>query len=265
MKVIDVLIERLGPDLPLPSDAKDYEVASDYFLAEREVEIEDLPFWQHWCDGYNRVLEIGCGGGTLARSLRSTNSVIGLDLSHSLLLRARATDELVVRASAHSLPVRSEAFDAAILPKGLLSYALDLRQRIRIVAECARILKPHGRIVVDVPRLDVGRDPHSQSGLWFFNRRIMLSDGHWLDVHSCTSMPSPDVVQIDSVYERFASSGQSVARLAVRHRHCKLSAAEVSLMLVMNGFEVTDVRHGYAVVGPSEGDRIVVVGRKVGM
>lgn len=98
------------------------------------------------------VLELGCGTGRLLSHFRVTHAgTIGIDASFGMLSAARRKADLpVAHGDAYRLPFRSATFDAAyaILVVNLLA---DFG---RAFAEVARILKPGGRFLFNVPNLE---------------------------------------------------------------------------------------------------------------
>jgi 2-polyprenyl-6-hydroxyphenyl methylase / 3-demethylubiquinone-9 3-methyltransferase len=93
------------------------------------------------------VLDIGCGGGLLARHLAAEgHRVTGLDASVGSLRAARTSDKQLISApayfagDAYNLPFATASFDAVC--------ALDFLEHVtepgRVIAEAARVLKPGG-------------------------------------------------------------------------------------------------------------------------
>ena len=96
------------------------------------------------------VLELGCGGGQWAIALApDANSIVGLDqsrgqLRHALANVATSSVRLpLVCASGEAIPVRDMSFDLVFCDHGALSFC----DPDRIVPECARVLRPGGRLV----------------------------------------------------------------------------------------------------------------------
>jgi demethylmenaquinone methyltransferase / 2-methoxy-6-polyprenyl-1,4-benzoquinol methylase len=98
------------------------------------------------------ILDLGCGTGDLGRPLAAGATVVGVDLSHPMLLRARAKAGPPGRArwvegTAFRLPFRDGAFEGA-----LSGFVLrNLRDLPAAFEELARVIRPGGRVaMVDV-------------------------------------------------------------------------------------------------------------------
>ncbi len=105
-----------------------------------------------------RVLEIGAGTGHCLASLaRQDTRVFGIDLSEGMLRQARETclGAQLARGDAAQLPFASGSMDALFM-----SFTLELFDTPEIptvLAECRRVLRPGGRIVVVGMSKDGGR------------------------------------------------------------------------------------------------------------
>lgn len=100
-----------------------------------------------------RVLDVGCGGGQLALAMlerRDDLDVTGLDLSPSQVARARARTARFggrarfVRGSALELPFADASFDGVVSVASIKHWP----DQARGFAECVRVLKPGGGLVV---------------------------------------------------------------------------------------------------------------------
>lgn len=93
-----------------------------------------------------QVLEIGVGTGAIALPLLDLGfDVVGVDIAHSMLVRARdRCGARVAQADAAHLPVASESRDA-VVAAWVLHVAGD---RESVLAEAARVLRPRGRLLV---------------------------------------------------------------------------------------------------------------------
>jgi demethylmenaquinone methyltransferase/2-methoxy-6-polyprenyl-1,4-benzoquinol methylase len=149
--------------------------------------------------GGARVLDLACGTGDLCRSLEAAAyRPIGVDFSAGMLAAAN-TDAPLVRADAMRLPFRDHALDGLTCGFALRNF-VDLAP---VLAECARILRPRGRIaLVDVsePTSAPARAVHQ---LWF--RRVvplvggMLSDRTayaYLPASTAYLPPRPELLEM---------------------------------------------------------------------
>lgn len=99
-----------------------------------------------------RVLDVACGTGVLAREVASRvgpkGSVTGLDINDGMLaLAARKSPEIEWRcAPAEALPFDNQQFDAVVSQFGLMFFD----DRRAAIEEMARVLRPGGRLAVAV-------------------------------------------------------------------------------------------------------------------
>ena len=100
----------------------------------------------------DRVLDVACGTGVLARSLATRvgaqGSVTGLDLNDGMLEVARLKAPQIAwrQGRAEQLPFDNERFDAVVSQFGLMFFA-DRRAALQ---EMMRVLRPGGRLAVAV-------------------------------------------------------------------------------------------------------------------
>ena len=94
----------------------------------------------------DRVLDIATGTGVVAReALHVTPSVVGLDPSIGMLLAGRQKATIAnVQAKSERLPFHDASFDLITIGFALRHFA-DLD---RAFGECARVLRPGGRIMI---------------------------------------------------------------------------------------------------------------------
>lgn len=97
-----------------------------------------------------RILDLGCGTGTLLQSLLPLvrdAKLVGLDPSAEMLsvARQKLPDSVELqRGNADSLPFSSESFDLVISTNAFHYF----RNPSQAIQEAKRILKPHGRLVI---------------------------------------------------------------------------------------------------------------------
>ena len=100
-----------------------------------------------------RILDVGCGPGTLAKRLAEGGaSVVGIDPGEAALSRARAAvpDARFEAASGEALPFPDRSFDGAVMLNAL-HHVPDPGVAL---SEAARVLVPGGLLVVVEPLAD---------------------------------------------------------------------------------------------------------------
>ena len=92
------------------------------------------------------LVDVGCGGGLLTPHLLGKGyRHIGLDLTRSALEQAATHGITPVRADAGALPLADGCADVVVAGEILEHVADD----VAVLAECARLLRPGGTLVVD--------------------------------------------------------------------------------------------------------------------
>jgi demethylmenaquinone methyltransferase / 2-methoxy-6-polyprenyl-1,4-benzoquinol methylase len=110
-----------------------------------------------------RVLDLACGTGDLCRELDAAGlAPVGADFSLGML-RAARSDAPLVRADALRLPVATGAVDGITCGFALRNFVA----LAPVFAECARVLRPGGRLAL----LDVAEPTSAPAravhGVWF--------------------------------------------------------------------------------------------------
>jgi demethylmenaquinone methyltransferase/2-methoxy-6-polyprenyl-1,4-benzoquinol methylase len=110
-----------------------------------------------------RVLDLACGTGDFCRTLAHAGyAPIGTDFSVGML-RAARTDAPLVRADALQLPFSDASVDGVTCGFGLRNFSAPEP----FFAECARVLRPGGRLAV----LEIAEPEHPMlqkvHGIWF--------------------------------------------------------------------------------------------------
>ncbi|MFC1735292.1 methyltransferase domain-containing protein [Candidatus Hydrogenedentota bacterium] len=148
----------------------DEDVVNDGEITEREI---DLILSALSLSGQEKVLDLCCGQGrhSLELARRSFSRVEGLDRSRYLIRRARARakkEDLSVRfreGDARKLPYSSDSFDVVLILGNSFGYFETVQDDIRALREALRVLKPSGRILIDVADGDYLRESF-QSRTW---------------------------------------------------------------------------------------------------
>ena len=120
----------------------------DSVLFNKVVRSGEIEFIARSLGGKGRlqVLDLGCGGGWLTRTLvRMGHDTVGVDVSSGILSTAAAADEIrghLVTADGHELPFRRGTFDAVVCVG-----ALHHTELARLLPGLARVIKPNGSLV----------------------------------------------------------------------------------------------------------------------
>jgi demethylmenaquinone methyltransferase/2-methoxy-6-polyprenyl-1,4-benzoquinol methylase len=177
------------------------EVAPRYELVNSVMTFGMDRSWRRQCvDGLAlsndaKVLDLACGTGDLARELdRRGFRPVGLDLSEGMLRAARSGATPLVMADAARLPLADASFEGVVSGFALRNIA-DLEQAFR---ECARILKPMGRLsLLEVdspanPLVRLGHDAWFHYGVPAVGALLSLREPYRYLPRSVAYLPLPD-------------------------------------------------------------------------
>jgi demethylmenaquinone methyltransferase/2-methoxy-6-polyprenyl-1,4-benzoquinol methylase len=137
-KVVETMFDRIAPRYDVLNRLLTFRM--DVRWRRRAVRSLALP-------EASLVLDLACGTGDLCRALVKAGHVpVGIDFSAGML-RAAHTDVPLVRADAMQLPFADATFDGITCGFALRNFvALE-----PVLAECARVLRPGGRVaLIDV-------------------------------------------------------------------------------------------------------------------
>lgn len=130
---------------------------------ETMYRVEDLHWWYrglralirsswdtHAPRSDGKILDIGCGTGANLALFSDRVSPTGIDYASAALERCRQRGlTQVARADAQALPFPSESFDGALMMDVL--YHRDVSSPDLALAEAARVLRPEGLLLANVP------------------------------------------------------------------------------------------------------------------
>lgn len=119
------------------------------------------------------ILDLCCGQGRHSFEIakRGYTQVVGFDRSHYLIDRARKyneTNRLNVtfkEGDARKLPFRTDSFDAVLIAGNSFGYFESDQDDMKILKEVMRVLKPGGKLLLDITDGDHMRD-HFQPRSW---------------------------------------------------------------------------------------------------
>lgn len=158
------------------------------------------------------VVDLGCAGGVAWFAQRYR--MLGLDISYSALPTAASDYWLTLQADATRMPLRSATVDAVI--SSCFFEHFDESGKLALLAECARVLKPGGKIVffydiwTDNPVISTyrNRDPR------LYSEQFLEGDGHigyaGLEENNRLFTRSGFVIDRQTFHERTPWLGNSV-------------------------------------------------------
>lgn len=135
VRVVDAMFDRIAPRYELLNRVLTFGLDASW--RQRAVRALTLP-------PGSRVLDLACGTGDLGRLLVAGGMVpVGVDRSAGMLASARGTIP-AVQGDALGLPVRTSSVDGVACGFALRNFvALE-----PFFAECARVMRPGGRLAV---------------------------------------------------------------------------------------------------------------------
>ena len=105
----------------------------------------------------HHILDIGCGHASLLERLRVLpHTLVGIDLSPVRILRNRPTLDALYLGLAEHMPFPNNSADIVIATE-ILEHVINVET---VINEIHRILKPLGRLFVQVPLLDFADNPY---------------------------------------------------------------------------------------------------------
>lgn len=159
----------------------------------------------------DRVLDLCCGTGRVARELeRGGARVVGVDLSHGMLIRADGGCRRV-RGAAEELPLADESCDAATVAWGLRNVC----DRAAVIGELVRVVRPGGRVA----SLDMAEPASScwRRMYWWYFARIVPLVGACLtgrrEAYECFHRSTRAFVRPEELAREFVRAGLHEPRI----------------------------------------------------
>jgi ubiquinone/menaquinone biosynthesis C-methylase UbiE len=173
----------------------------------------------------DRILDLGCGTGIVARVLRERLGggarLVGVDISGAMIAKARSLAPEIewVQASAAALPFPDRSFEV-VLSQQMLQFCPDRRAALR---EVRRVLTPGGRLVASTWRPRPLQPVYDALGLLAERHLGPSSDLRWsLDAEELGALLTDagfadvriDTVSLTEVYSDFPVR---LSAMAARH------------------------------------------------
>ena len=180
--------------------AKVYDLLAPLMTLGLERRYHRIVIQQLALRGDEKILDLGCGTGTLTRDIaaaltdKKKSCCTGLDAAEKMIeiAQRKAADIPNIRfesAIAEKLPHPDSTFDSAV--STFFFHHINFELKKKVLAETARVLKPGGRFIivdVDVPTTWFG-SLCAHSGHWLFQQNEIAEniDGKLRDAFGVSS------------------------------------------------------------------------------
>jgi SAM-dependent methyltransferase len=207
------------------------------------------------CPDGGDLLDVPCGFGRHCVPLaRAGYRVVGVDRSPALLddARRRAAGERwpkLVRADYRDLPQSDESFDAALNLFSSLGYLGD-DDDTRVLSEIRRVLRPGGRLVIEIMHRDLMVRRFLEQGWRLVGEGRLLLEQRTFDPASGVAQETQTLVE---------SSGERDSRTFSLRVY---TATELTAMLARAGFEESRCYGDFAGAPFDVDTRLVIVARR---
>lgn len=124
-------------------------------------------------------VDLGCGPGALTALLRGDHILLGVDSDREALHNFAEPDIPRIQASAERLPFSAKSVDVVLA----ISLVEHIENQSAFFVEVARVLKPGGRLVIQLPELRYLIEPHTKWPLLYLwsptlQARILAATGY---------------------------------------------------------------------------------------
>lgn len=136
-----------------------YDIVAPFYDDEMAART-DIPAWRDLVEriGARSVLDLGTGGGRVARALADQTAVVGIDILTALVPREPGFE--FVQADLRGLPFADGRFDLAIAANDPFAHLLADADRAAAVGEAARVAR---QVVIDGLSLTAGDDARARA------------------------------------------------------------------------------------------------------
>ncbi len=130
----------------------------------------------------HRILDLCCGQGrhSIELATRGCRNVSGLDRSHYLIQKAklRAKKEglniMFKEGDARKIPFATDYFDIVMILGNSFGYFEAAQDDLKVLSEVARVLKPWGKILIDVADGDFLKANYSPRSWEWINKKLFV-------------------------------------------------------------------------------------------
>ncbi len=187
----------LAPDSLFERCSWFYALCREYLFRDHTQEIVRALFPVERPEAGTKMLELGCGPGFYACKISEelpNLETTGIDLSHSLIKRARSRARSMRlknctfrHADAHALPYAAGSVDAVVVSR----LFLIVPEKEKIVSEIFRVLRPAGRCFIAEPTSGF-RTRFPLAFMWLLSRLTTSPAGKYTEPQQADVMSRPD-------------------------------------------------------------------------
>ena len=138
----------------------DYNRIATAFSNKRSYITPDLLEFKKYVASGDKVLDLGCGNGRLLDVLSDIEiDYLGVDLSANLLeiAQEKHKSNRFLKMDGEKIPARDESFDV-IFCLAVLHHLPSSRERVQLLKEVRRVLKPGGKLILTVWNLRLKKE-----------------------------------------------------------------------------------------------------------
>jgi D-alanine-D-alanine ligase len=170
-RIFNYLYLRTDADIINDLDITSHEI--DLFLEILNLSLDD------------KILDLCCGQGrhSLELARRNFKNIEGLDRSHYLIQKAKATakkEDINIRfreGDARKIPSPTDSFDVAMILGNSFGYFETTQDDLRVLKEVFRVLKPWGKILIEVTDGDYLRNSfQTRSWEWMDKKHFVCRE-----------------------------------------------------------------------------------------
>jgi SAM-dependent methyltransferase len=233
-----------------PSPAADYEQYAEIYDLEYPDADADGAFWEDLARSAGRMLEVGCGSGRLTERMVEHSRVTGVDPSTAMLAVARGRlagrpGAELIRGDVRDLPLGDHCVDLAVAPFGALSYVLSPNDLLAAAHELYRVLRPGGRVVVDLPHIPLGHPYACGDTPLRLSHVTAVPGGRLVHFGEARLDTQWNVCRYAQITDDLAGDGRLRRRLLHRHHWHLYTPFELVFLFMVPGFTVIDLYGGY--------------------
>ncbi len=237
---------RIFNSLYLKTDA---DVVDDQSITVAEVDLIIQILELHPGD---RILDLCCGQGrhSLELARRGFSRLEGLDPSHYLIQKARDQARQTMagvkfrEGDARQLPWAADSFEAVLLLGNSFGYFETLRDDLRVLKEVRRVLKPWGKLLIDIADGEYLRNHYQRRSWEWINKHLFVCRERSLSLDRDRLVSREVITHVDKgiIADQFYAE-RLYTRESLRHLLAEAGFSEVAFpeSLVTNSQRAQDL------------------------